>query len=183
MTNTTPEPFRVTGRTKRQLSPLKMAFWPNVGASSHAQCWLWKPAMHAGTYGIFAWQGERIQAHRLSLALKLGHDIPDDAFVCHTCDHPRCVNPGHLYIGDNSTNQRDRWEVGRKTAIKIKVTVKAETADGKTIERSGDAISRTDRERVIQRLTERLIKAGAVKRFRVKAVRRKPVRRACNTYS
>ena len=54
-------------------------------------------------------------AHRAFYLLLRG-DIAPGMEVCHRCDTPPCVNPGHLFIGTKSDNQRDCVQKGRKNA-------------------------------------------------------------------
>lgn len=78
-------------------------------------CWTWHgPDERAGhfNYGRFGADGCVMSAHRWSYALHNGN-LPRGAFICHTCDNPRCVNPGHLYAGDLLTNSRDAVDRGR----------------------------------------------------------------------
>ena len=43
-----------------------------------------------------------------------GAPLSDAELMCHTCDTPRCVNPWHLYVGDDTTNTADKIERGRE---------------------------------------------------------------------
>lgn len=55
------------------------------------------------------------QAHRLSYMLE--HDllgIPDRMCVTHECDNPPCVNPDHLKLGTQITNNADMDERDRR---------------------------------------------------------------------
>ena len=58
-------------------------------------------------YGIIQSKvyGSRM-AHRVSYSMHNG-DLPDDLHVCHTCDNPPCVNPEHLFLGDDKVNVDD----------------------------------------------------------------------------
>jgi hypothetical protein len=36
-------------------------------------------------------------------------------FVLHSCDNPPCVNPNHLFLGNNLINSQDRVNKNRQT--------------------------------------------------------------------
>lgn len=110
-------------RTLRALKPQWMRFWSKVDkngptpahCSERGPCWLWIGGNAQG-YGRFRLGRKTdgmIQAHRWSLEQELGRRIPEDKMVCHHCDNPRCVNPGHLYEGTGLDNERDKRERGR----------------------------------------------------------------------
>lgn len=73
-------------------------------------CWLWTGNRNAKGYGYTRFMGLNWLAHRLAYTLNVGQ-IPIGLFVCHACDTPACVNPGHLWLGTKGDNNRD---MGRK---------------------------------------------------------------------
>lgn len=89
-----------------------VAFWDNVLVGP--DCWEWQGGLTSSGYGrtrVGAKPGGKVYAHRLSLEL-LGFDT-DGACVLHTCDNPRCVRPGHLWLGSKDDNNKDRTAKGR----------------------------------------------------------------------
>lgn len=52
------------------------------------------------------------RAHQVSYFLHKG-EIPDNMFVCHTCDNPWCVNPDHLFLGSPDDNVQDMMKKDR----------------------------------------------------------------------
>lgn len=92
--------------------PAEERFWEKVDVPAPDACWEWKAKALPKGYGIF-WDGERqVTAHRYSYELHQG-PIPEGLWVLHHCDNPPCVNPAHLYAGDNSDNMFDLHERGR----------------------------------------------------------------------
>jgi predicted DNA-binding protein (UPF0251 family) len=75
-------------------------------------CWTWTANTRNGRYGAFHMFDRDVMAHRASWLLHRG-EIPDGMCVCHKCDNPICVNPGHLFLGTASDNMRDMSRKGR----------------------------------------------------------------------
>lgn len=75
---------------------------PNSG------CWIWERALTRGTYGqlLDPVSGKHSIAHRVSYERAYG-PIPSGLSVLHRCDNPACVNPEHLFLGDQGDNNRD----------------------------------------------------------------------------
>lgn len=79
-------------------------------------CWLWSgPATPRG-YGVFGFNGQSQRAHRVSYSLAKG-SIPAGIGVCHKCDTPACINPDHLFLGDQKANIADAVAKGRVTTL------------------------------------------------------------------
>ena len=45
-------------------------------------------------------------------------EIPEGSHVLHKCDNNYCVNPDHLYLGNQVDNNRDRDNRGRHVALR-----------------------------------------------------------------
>lgn len=78
-------------------------------------CWEWTRARNIYGYGFFQVVRQtdnvsRIEetwmAHRYSWFLHFG-EIPEGLWALHKCDHPPCIRPTHLFLGNNQENQRD----------------------------------------------------------------------------
>lgn len=100
---------------RKQRLPLEQRFW--MGVQKSDGCWLWTKATSSG-YGVLGAGGSHekgarmVYAHRLSWELHNG-PIPDGLWVLHHCDNPPCVNPAHLFIGNQGDNMRDMFSKGR----------------------------------------------------------------------
>jgi hypothetical protein len=79
-------------------------------------CWLWLGTACGRLYGSMGVRGNFIKATHVSLMLD-GRHVPIGMGALHHCDNPACVNPEHLYVGDQTDNNRDaskRWRRGMK---------------------------------------------------------------------
>lgn len=95
-------------------SPFEPYFWSLVKKTDG--CWIWTGGLDGHGYGRVWREGRRQGSHRVSFQLTNGR-IPDGMYVCHHCDNPICVNPGHLFLGTHSDNMRDCTNKGRNKLI------------------------------------------------------------------
>ena len=100
-------------KTKASEEDVLMRVLSRVEMRGDDECWPFSGRLSSNGYGVIDWGGRPYAAHRLMY--KIGHLVmpPDGLFVCHSCDNPRCCNPGHLWLGTAADNNRDRDMKGR----------------------------------------------------------------------
>jgi hypothetical protein len=76
-------------------------------------CRLWALSQDGDGYGSASWDGKAYKAHRLSWIEENGRPIPDGKIVCHRCDVRHCIEPSHLWVGNDFENAADRSRKGR----------------------------------------------------------------------
>lgn len=97
-----------------ELSKDEKRFWEKVVKGRNKKdCWLWEGAVFNTGYGKIRRENKIKLAHRISWELHFGH-IPEGMCVCHKCDVPLCVNPGHLFLGTQKDNIQDKVNKGRQ---------------------------------------------------------------------
>lgn len=78
-------------------------------------CWIWTGAKNKQGYGVLCYNGtKKMPAHRVSYLMFRG-SIPENLFICHSCDNKWCVNPAHLWAGTHQDNVDDYWNKKRKS--------------------------------------------------------------------
>jgi HNH endonuclease len=96
----------------------KKRFWNKVHKTP--TCWLWTASPTKDGYGKVSFtEGENkytYRAHRFAYLITRGD--PENNLVCHSCDTPLCVNPDHLFLGDNTANQQDMIQKRRDNRAK-----------------------------------------------------------------
>ncbi len=80
---------------------------PNSG------CVLWLGSCMPFGHGRMRWGKSLYLTHRLAWMAHRG-PIPVNTMVCHKCDVPSCINPDHLFLGDNAANIQDMWDKRRR---------------------------------------------------------------------
>lgn len=74
-----------------------------------AGCWIWKGYLNHCGYGT---AHGKVLAHRLAYSTFNG-PIPPKLNVLHRCDVRCCVNPNHLFLGNQLDNMGDASRKGR----------------------------------------------------------------------
>jgi len=77
-------------------------------------CWNWSASKDKDGYGRIKMNGRPRPAHRVVWELTYGV-IPQGLQVLHTCDNTSCVNPSHLFLGDNDDNVADKVSKQRQS--------------------------------------------------------------------
>ena len=75
-------------------------------------CMEWTRSCDRDGYGYVQTSGKLKRAHRVAFERANG-PIPEGKWVLHRCDNPKCVNPAHLFLGDNRSNVDDKVAKGR----------------------------------------------------------------------
>lgn len=80
-------------------------------------CWNWIGAT-VGNYGCFRIDSSVCLAHRVSMHLFKGTPLKahsrKEGLVLHKCNNSKCVNPNHLYVGNQTDNIKDCTNAGRR---------------------------------------------------------------------
>jgi hypothetical protein len=157
------------------LTPLKDRFLKKVSLNGptpqHCRhlgpCWPWTGALKSHTepthaYGVIG-KGRRgeglLQAARVSWEIYRG-PIPDGLWVLHRCDNPRCVNPGHLWLGTREDNIRDMHEKNRGAFGERDGKSKLTTAQAKAIFHDSRSAKMVAKDYGVAEWTVRDIKIG-----------------------
>lgn len=75
-------------------------------------CWEWAGRRNDSGYGLIVVDKKNTRTHRVAWEYAYGA-ILEGKHVLHRCDNPSCVNPEHLFLGDNNENIRDMCSKGR----------------------------------------------------------------------
>ena len=98
---------------RKKCDPKKLFFRHVVKLPGSNACWEWIGALHPLTgYGYCGYKGRVQRAHRVSWQIAFGV-IPNGLWVLHKCDNRRCVNPKHLFLGNQQDNTDDMVAKGR----------------------------------------------------------------------
>jgi hypothetical protein len=83
--------------------------WAQIDRNGPGGCWIWRGSTNNMGYGSIQFNGRKMVAvHRLIYQLAHGNLEGPHVFCLHKCDTPRCVNPEHIFLGDDKANTADK---------------------------------------------------------------------------
>lgn len=91
---------------------LAARFWSKVDRRGPDECWPWTAGGNQFGRGMIRYRGKKPMATHVSLMLS-GRPLRPGEWALHHCDNPSCVNPTHLFAGNQYDNMRDMVEKGR----------------------------------------------------------------------
>ncbi len=87
----------------------------NMRVKSDTDCWEWTRGKIPTGYGTMSYGGIKQYAHRVAYEIFTGEKLKNSGrntaetiCVLHRCHNPACINPEHLYLGDQRRNAYDR---------------------------------------------------------------------------
>jgi len=111
------EEQRELGRERKtRLMRLKMKFKNTMDKikkysvlEKRTGCWLWVKSVNRFNYGQMSYKNKTTLSHRVSYceSNQLELSSIEGLSVLHKCNNPSCVNPDHLYIGNQKENMKD----------------------------------------------------------------------------
>lgn len=124
--------MRFPGLTKDEI--VYQLFWSKVNLTANIDlCWEWIGAKSKKGYGNFWFNGKCKHATYLSYYY-WNNVFPDGCHVLHKCDNPSCVNPTHLFLGNNNDNVADKVSKGRCSCLKGSSNPKSKTTEADVLE-------------------------------------------------
>ena len=85
----------------------------------NGDCLEWTGYIASNGYGRLSINSLPALVHRIAWEIANG-PVPEGLCVCHHCDNPRCIFPGHLFISDAKGNQVDCIQKGRSKCLSFK---------------------------------------------------------------
>ncbi len=104
-------PGRSRGRTKSSIKADE--YWPapppaNLLVQPVGDCLIWTGQLNGDGYGTSNFPKDLRLAHIQAYAQSRKTRANPGRSICHLCHRPYCIQPSHLYEGDNKTNSDDR---------------------------------------------------------------------------
>ncbi len=108
-------------------------FWSKVKIDKNDKCWNWIGGTIANGYGMFWYEKKLCKASRVVWFLT--YRTWPKLCILHVCDNPLCVNPNHLFEGNNAENSADMVKKGRQARGSRNGNSKLTETDVKQIKR------------------------------------------------
>ena len=95
-------------------------------------CLVWNKVRDKDGYGITSISGTKLPAHRAVMSFLT--DVTGK-YVLHKCDNSGCINPEHLYLGNQKDNIADQITNGTNSGVN-KITAKLSASQVREIRAS-----------------------------------------------